>query len=343
MKPKEKAGRTGLISLRLLIAGAICIGVPLLLLAGSEPPGPSWWYNPSLTTTGKPVVSGSANDYAAINQGQLKNIASAAAAEFDSLGYSGSYDGMVAKWKTPTSKTNDYSAANIGEVKAVAQPFYDKLAELHYTGPPLTWAQWGQKYPWDGFQGTINDYAIANIGQVKNVFSFVVPVFALSISPSVVAVPLNGQASLSVSVSDQFGDSMNISNVAWTVNGGGNIDGQGNQNAMFTSNGKTGAYTVTATSGTMSATASVTVYGPVLSGLSLSEDATAIAPDGWDSFWVSGTDQNGNPMNVSNTSWSVSGGGSLTGYGSSAYFNSNGTLGNYTVTAKVGTMTATAP
>ena len=125
---------------------------------------------PSYPAGNAPVnASGTANDYAAVNQGEVKKMATAAAAEFDSLGLTGSFDAMVAQWQTPTSQTNDYAAVNLGQLKAVAQPFYDSLIAGHYL---LATSQ----YPWLASGGAPNDYAMANIGQLKNLFSFsVVP------------------------------------------------------------------------------------------------------------------------------------------------------------------------
>jgi len=81
MKPKEYSGPVRLIPLRVLLVTLIYLAIPVLLFGGT---GPSWWYNPALTTSGTvPVISGTANDYAAANQGQVKNIAVAAVTELD--------------------------------------------------------------------------------------------------------------------------------------------------------------------------------------------------------------------------------------------------------------------
>ena len=122
-------------------------------------------------TTGQP-----ADDYAVANIGQLKQIATQAAAEMNTKlpapGAGSAVNGLVAAWVAapappPAPPRDDYAALNLGQLKAVAKPFYDRLAELGYTGQPLLP---GQYYPWTGVGA--EDYALANIGQMKNVFKF---------------------------------------------------------------------------------------------------------------------------------------------------------------------------
>jgi hypothetical protein len=142
----------GTVSVRLLSAVAACVLLPVLLIAD----GPQWW----------PTNGNDANDYAAINQGQVKNLATAAVAEMDAHLPGGAGEGLhtlIAGWATPTGTTNDYAAINLGQLKNLAKPFYDRLIAVGYvTG-----------YPWNATgHGTANDYAMANIGQVKNLFSF---------------------------------------------------------------------------------------------------------------------------------------------------------------------------
>jgi alpha-tubulin suppressor-like RCC1 family protein/chitodextrinase len=63
-------------------------------------------------------------------------------------------------------ESDDYQAMNVGQLKHVAKPFYDRLAAVGYSGPPLVA---GQLYPWGP---STDDYMVANIGQVKHIFSF---------------------------------------------------------------------------------------------------------------------------------------------------------------------------
>jgi hypothetical protein len=170
MKPKEKPGRDGRVSLRLLVI-AVSLAVPLLVLGATT--GPAWWYNPSLTPSGTPLISGTANDYAAVNQGQVKNLAVTAVNELNTdlaqFGGAGQNLNNLALSLTATSTaTNDFAAVNLGQLKALAQPFYDWLLTVGYTQGPLA----SGTYPWIASGLAANDYAVANIGQAKNLFSF---------------------------------------------------------------------------------------------------------------------------------------------------------------------------
>jgi hypothetical protein len=137
---------------------AICLLMPVLLFAG----GPSWW-----TTQGVISTSGTARDYAAANQGQLKNIALKAIEELNANlpGGAGDYlnNSLLPELRRQNANTNDYGALNIGQLKTIAKPFYDRLNEVYYS----------EQYPWlTAANANRNDYAIANIGQVKNLFAF---------------------------------------------------------------------------------------------------------------------------------------------------------------------------
>ena len=162
-KTNEK--KSGSILLRLLLSlGLVCI--PLVLLAQIQ--SPEWWQDRGVQDGNAP-----ANDYAAVNQGQLKNMARAAMLEMDDKlhGEAGlAIHGLVDPWKTSTT-AQDYAVVNLGQLKMVAKPFFDRLLEIGYDGHPLQ----SGTYPWIGL--TPNDYAVANIGQVKNLFAFDVPWF----------------------------------------------------------------------------------------------------------------------------------------------------------------------
>ena len=155
--------------MRLLLLGIALAFVPLVLMAQA----PQWWATRGVQN-GNP-----ANDYAAINQGQLKYIATAAVAELDDKlpdGAGTNLHTLIDKWSTlqedgsrvatSGSNTNDYAAVNLGQLKTVARPFCDRLLAMGYNGHPLK----SGTYPW--LSGTANDYAMANIGQVKNLFAF---------------------------------------------------------------------------------------------------------------------------------------------------------------------------
>ena len=167
---------------------ALCL--PPRLFAGPLPANkpaayPAWWFErdviprldpnnpaePDYLTAG---IYAPADDYAAANQGQLKNIATKAAAEMNARlpgGAGSSINTMVSAWSAtplPGVTRDDFAAINLGQLKHVAEPFYVRLVdELGYIGQPLSP---GATRPWSGIGA--DDYALANIGQVKNVFSF---------------------------------------------------------------------------------------------------------------------------------------------------------------------------
>lgn len=157
---------------RVLACIVLFVILPALLVADVIPP--AWWSARGVTNGDNP------NDYAAVNQGQLKKMATAAYDELQAHlpggaggtdAPSGTFPGgtgyklnaLIGSWTgTAHAPTNDYAVANIGQVKAVAKLFYDRLIEVGYT----------DQYPWQSSTNTVNDYAVANIGQVKNLFSF---------------------------------------------------------------------------------------------------------------------------------------------------------------------------
>jgi hypothetical protein len=124
----------------------------LVVLAASAA-GPDWWQADGVLNSNPP------NDYAPVNQGQLKNFVRAATSELDASIPGGAGDplhGLVAGWGTPTPQTDDYAPVNLGQLKAVAKPVYDRLIAVGYTN----------QYPWTNPGNPPNDYAPANIGQV---------------------------------------------------------------------------------------------------------------------------------------------------------------------------------
>jgi alpha-tubulin suppressor-like RCC1 family protein len=144
--------------------------LPLLSFAAV----PGWWAQRGVT-----VANASPHDYAPANQGQLKNIAKAAAAEMDAKLPGGAGDELhtlVSAWSVPSVQTNDFAPLNIGQLKNVVRPFYDRLIA----------AGLATSYPWSG-SSPADDFAVANIGQVKNLFSFEITV------PNIVNDPLGNR------------------------------------------------------------------------------------------------------------------------------------------------------
>ncbi|MDZ4287443.1 MAG: hypothetical protein U0984_05775 [Prosthecobacter sp.] len=109
-----------------------------------------------------------ADDFAAINQGQLKHLAKAAYLEMEERltgGAGAAVTALVSGWQTPTSSTDDFAAVTAGQLKAAAKPFYDRLIQAGVLPA-------GSGYPWEGPELTVDDYALVNIGQAKALFAF---------------------------------------------------------------------------------------------------------------------------------------------------------------------------
>jgi len=149
--------------IRVLFMAALPI-IPLSLLAST----PSWW-------TDYGVLNGNpSNDFAPANQGQAKNFAVAAVSLLNNdlaqfRGAGPRLDQLAAAFISGASpRRNDFAPVTLGHLKTLAQPFYDRLLDLGYTGPPLT----SGTYPWAVSHTPPNDNAVANIGQLKNLFTF---------------------------------------------------------------------------------------------------------------------------------------------------------------------------
>ena len=121
---------------------------------------PNWW-----SQRGVLNPNASPDDYALANQGELKNIATAAVAEFDERLPGGAGDtlhSLVNGWNQPNAQRNDFAPVNLGQLKNLAKPFYDRLIAVGYA----------DSYPWTSIPNSPDDFAVANIGQAKNLFSF---------------------------------------------------------------------------------------------------------------------------------------------------------------------------
>jgi hypothetical protein len=128
---------------------------------------------------------------------------------------------------------------------------------------------------------------------------------------------------------DQNGTAMSPQpSFTWAVGGGGTIDGSG----LFTATTAGGPYTVTASSGSVHGTASVTVTAAqVLTSISVSP-ASASVPTGTSrQFSATAYDQSAQPMSPQPTfTWSANGAGTIDANG---LFTAGPTAGPATVTA----------
>ncbi len=162
------------------LALAAWVIIPALLWADA----PAWWAERAVLKTAPGTTP---DDYAAVNQGQVRNIAKQA---YEEMKEHGLIDPVAAAastnpddparrlflaWQAPATSTDDYRAINLGQLKNVAEPFYARLVDdLGYTGQPFAPGQTvahGTR-PWSSSTRPADNYALANIGQVKNLFSF---------------------------------------------------------------------------------------------------------------------------------------------------------------------------
>ncbi|MEM6602078.1 MAG: hypothetical protein AAF649_11890, partial [Verrucomicrobiota bacterium] len=162
----------------------------------NQPAGyPDWWFEREVieqtgSGTDYAVDYVQPDDYAAVNQGQLKHMARAAYDELQqelpasvwTTPAGQALSALIASWyaggdlsgQVITSGTDHYAVANTGQVKWIAKHHYDVLASVGYVaGAGYAPAGWSAgSYPWTDVTSDDDHYAAANLGQVKYLFSF---------------------------------------------------------------------------------------------------------------------------------------------------------------------------
>lgn len=119
---------------------------------------PAWWGARNVATLQ------SADDFAVLNQGQLKNFMRGAIEEMNASlpgGAGTELNAILASWRADTSQADDFSIANQGQLKAMGKQLRVRLAALGIPGPAFATAS-----PDDD-----DDHSPANIGQAKFVFN----------------------------------------------------------------------------------------------------------------------------------------------------------------------------
>lgn len=138
---------------------------------------PAWW-----TSRGVIVSGQQADDFAAMNIGQLKTFARGAWLEMEAEltgGAGDALDQLIQNWNVQASPADDYAVATLGQLKTVARPFYERLQSAGITTALPTWLA---SIP------TSDDFSVANIGQAKTVFGFdIVPAVPLGEAANVMS------------------------------------------------------------------------------------------------------------------------------------------------------------
>ena len=163
----------------------------------------------------------------------------------------------------------------------------------------------------------------------------------VAVSPSSASVQTGGTQQFTATGKDQFGNPMSPQPAfTWSISGGGTISASG----LFTAgSAPDGPFTVTASSGGVNGTASVTVTAPpVLTTITVSPSSASVQTGKTQQFSATGLDQFGNPVSPQPTfTWSVGGGGTITSPG--GLFTAGSTAGGpFTVTASSGSVSGTA-
>ena len=131
---------------------------------------------------------------------------------------------------------------------AATTPYYDVTSGSNGTCSPAVVCNAGTG--WDGPTGR-GSIAVAAVSQTLT---------SIAVSPTSASVVVGGTRQFSATALDQNGVAMaSQPPFSWAVNGGGSISGSG----LFTAQAAGGPFTVTATGGGVSGTASVTVTAPV--------------------------------------------------------------------------------
>lgn len=144
------------------------VSIALLGMIGCAGPlwadtAPAWW-----STRNVIVPGATADDYALLNQGQVKQLVKAAAAEItaklgsSSQTYWTALTNTISAWESSSSSADDYAAVSIGQLKSAALPCYQRLKDAGKISALPSWAT----------QAGSDDYATANIGQAKALFAF---------------------------------------------------------------------------------------------------------------------------------------------------------------------------
>ncbi len=280
-----------------------------------SPAGSAWWLDVETTNSWRTDVSLNVADLAGAVD-YLGSVAKVASIGFYSTQY---------QWDVITGGTSTFAAYPSWVAGAS-----DALgASINCGGPGFTGGGVAlSQYPSAGFDA---DLRCSSAAQVLT---------TITLSPASASVGTGGSRLLSATGLDQFGQPLYPQpSFTWSVSGGGTISTGG----LFTAAAAVGGpFTVTASSGALSGTASVTVTAPpVLTTIIVAPASTSVQVGETQQFSATGLDQFGHPLNPQPTfTWSASGGGTI---GTSGLFTAGSTAGGpFTVTASSGSISGTA-
>jgi hypothetical protein len=150
----------GALSSKLMVAMTVAFAALAITLQAAQP---SWW------TSRGAVNSNPKNDFAVVNEGQLKKITFEAVQELNASlagGAGSSLNSLATGWsnyyQTNGFSTNDYKAINVGQVKYIASLVYPQLISSGYMTNTPAWLH----------TNSLVDTNLATVGQLKQVFAF---------------------------------------------------------------------------------------------------------------------------------------------------------------------------
>jgi hypothetical protein len=141
--------------------------------------------------------------------------------------------------------------------------------------------------------------AVASLSAVATVTVSPGKLASLTVTPSGTSITAGQSLRFTADGADSKGNPVAVS-PQWSATGG-SVDGAGLYSA-----GPAGSFAVTASSGTVSGSAQVTVTAGTLAKLEVAPQAAKVSADGTLQFTASGTDAHGNPVGAS-VAWSVVG------------------------------------
>jgi hypothetical protein len=156
----------------------------------------------------------------------------------------------------------------------------------------------------NGYRVTATSGAISGSSTVS--VTFVPALTTVVVTPNPVSVANGGTQQFAAQGYDQRGGAMAASYV-WATTGGGTI----NQSGLFTATTEGNGYRVTATSGAISGSSTVSVtFVPVLTTVVVTPDPATVANGRTQQFAAQGYDQRGGVM-AANYVWTATGGGTV--------------------------------